>query len=193
MVGQMKFIKSTMGAGKSAHLLISVYNHITTGKKPVLLKPNISSRSFEDNNNVTSRIDGLSRKIDHILKPNETIKKLKVVKEGGTIFVDEAQFLTVHNVEELWKLSVERDVILYGLLTDSNGVLFTGTKRIIELTDKIEHIDHVCFFCGNNSNFTIRKKDDKYVFDLCDTYYIGDSEYTSVCKSCYIEKKEENK
>ena len=62
------------------------------------------------------------------------------------IIVDEAQFLSVEQVEFLAKVVdvAEISVYCYGLKTDYTGELFVGSKRLFELADEIEEIKTNC-------------------------------------------------
>jgi len=65
--------------------------------------------------------------------------------------VDEAQFLTGAQVEQLAELVDEShvDVYAFGLTTDFRAELFTGTRRLFELADDVQRIQvEVLCWCG---------------------------------------------
>ncbi len=67
------------------------------------------------------------------------------------VIVDEAQFLTGRQVEQLAELVDEShvDVYAFGLTTDFRAELFTGTRRLFELADDVQRIQvEVLCWCG---------------------------------------------
>jgi thymidine kinase len=67
------------------------------------------------------------------------------------IFVDEVQFFSIPQIEQLVHLAdvQDIDVYAYGLLTSYKGELFTASKRLIELCDKIVQISNgMRCWCG---------------------------------------------
>ena len=106
------------------------------------------------------------------------------------ILVDEAQFLTAEQVDQLAAL-VDKfgiSVMCYGLRTDFKTQLFEGSKRLFEIADTIEEIKSSCE-CDNKCIFNARI--DKYGKVVVDGEQIeigGDDRYTSMCRKCYHEK-----
>ncbi len=67
------------------------------------------------------------------------------------VVVDEAQFLTGAQVEQLAELVDQShvDVYAFGLTTDFRAHLFTGTQRLFELADVVQRIQvEVLCWCG---------------------------------------------
>jgi thymidine kinase len=67
------------------------------------------------------------------------------------LIVDEAQFLTGEQVEQLAELVDEShvDVYAFGLTTDFRTRLFTGTQRLFELADDVQRVQvQVLCWCG---------------------------------------------
>ena len=62
------------------------------------------------------------------------------------VIVDEAQFLSENQVNELAKIADECgiNVICYGLRTDFQTHLFPGSKRLFEIADTFEEIKSQC-------------------------------------------------
>ena len=62
------------------------------------------------------------------------------------LLVDEAQFLSKNQVDELAKIADECgiNVICYGLRTDFQTNLFPGSKRLFEIADTFEEIKSQC-------------------------------------------------
>ena len=67
------------------------------------------------------------------------------------LIVDEAQFLTGEQVEQLAELVDEShvDVYAFGLTTDFRTRLFGGTQRLLELADVVQRVQvEVLCWCG---------------------------------------------
>ena len=102
-----------MGSGKSAALLQVVHNYEQMGMTVVLVKPAIDTKG---NDKVVSRI-GIEHKVDILLAPNEILQEKMQPIKPHAIVVDEAQFLTSEQVEELYIITKKYDipVLCYGL------------------------------------------------------------------------------
>ena len=106
------------------------------------------------------------------------------------ILVDEAQFLSAEQVDQLAAL-VDKfgvSVMCYGLRTDFKTQLFEGSKRLFEVADTIEEIKSSCE-CDNKCIFNARiDKNGNVVVDGEQIEIGGDDRYTSMCRKCYHEK-----
>lgn len=106
------------------------------------------------------------------------------------ILVDESQFLTEQQVEELAAIADNYgiNVICYGLRTDFKTQLFPGSKRLFELADSIEEIKSSCY-CNSKTSINARiDKNKKIVTDGEQIEVGGDDKYVSLCRKCYFEK-----
>lgn len=182
------FRYGAMGCGKTAVLLQVIFNYEQKGMNALLLKPKIDTKG---NNKVKSRI-GLSRKVDYLISENDNLNDLKL-DNISAIIVDEAQFLTPKQVEELYEITKFKDipVICYGLRCDFRMQPFIGTSRLLELADKIEEIKTICK-CGKKATQNLRLKNNEPIFDgeqLLIDESTEDYTYESVCGKCYLELK----
>ena len=190
----VKFYYGTMCSGKSLHLLATAHNFQEHGIPFLILKSKIDTRDGE--NVVHSRAlgskecitidndDNIFEIISSYIQLTERTKKLKY------ILVDEAQFLTPIQVEELVAISDNLDigVICYGLKTDFRTELFPASKRLIELADKIEEIESICF-CGNKTMFNARMNSNKEIVTDGNQIEVGgEDKYVALCRNCYFKK-----
>ena len=116
--------------------------------------------------------------------------------EPSTIlFVDEAQFLTAQQVDQLSILAEYEDVIIkcYGLRTDYQGNLFEGSKRLFEVADDSLNLETECRRCkARPAIFNARFLHGK----LCDDdvqIMIDNNEsinYVPLCRTCFNVIKE---
>lgn len=141
-MAKLVFRFGTMGNGKSTHLLVTAHQMREQGQSVILLKPNIDTR---DGAQIKSRV-GLAH---DCLFFSKTDSMIDVIKHHSThlfaldhVIIDESQFLTAHQVEELGYVvdHLHVDVICYGLRTDFRTKLFTGSMRLFELADEIEDL-----------------------------------------------------
>lgn len=180
-----------MNAGKSAALLSVAHNYEEKGLPIVLVKPSIDTKG---DTKVTSRI-GIEREVDVILAPNDlVIEKLPNGQKPWAIIVDEAQFLTPEQVEELFIITKMYDVpvLCYGLRCDFQMRGFPGSTRLLELADDIEELKTICA-CGKKATQNLRTLNGRPIFEGEQIAIDGASEikYTSVCGECYLKLREE--
>lgn len=174
-----------MGSGKTAALLQVAYNYEQQGMIAILVKPSVDTKG---NDKVTSRL-GIERKVNVILAPEELLmEKMEPVKPHA-IIIDEAQFLTTAQVEELYLITKKYDipVLCYGLRCDFQMNGFEGSTRLLQLADDIEELKTICR-CGSKATQNLRWVNQKPVFDG-EQIVIDDHtqvEYTGVCGKCYL-------
>ena len=195
-MSKLYFRYGAMNCGKSTALMQVAHNYEEKHKRIVLIKPIIDTKA-EDR--ISSRI-GLERKVDILLGKDESLKKYYgdfISDDIACILVDEAQFLERSQVDELWEIAELLDipVICYGLRTDFQSKLFTGSERLLEVADELEELITICD-CGRRAKFNSRFVDDKFTMDG-ESILIDNSksnvEYRPLCGKCYIKKIKELK
>lgn len=179
-----------MGSGKTAALLQVKYNYEQKGMKVLLIKPLIDTKGA---NTVVSRI-GISAPVDILLGSDETLMSKMIPEKPNAIIVDEAQFLTPAQVDELYLMTKMYDisVLAYGLRADFQMKGFPGSTRLLEIADDIEELKTICS-CGKKATQNLRKingvpvfEGEQVVIDNSDTV-----EYEGVCGECYLQIKYE--
>lgn len=193
------FYYGTMASGKSLQLLSTAYNFQEHSIPFIILKSTIDTRDGTDV--VYSRALGTTRQCVSIT-PNDNIFQIMALYNASLddtcgneeklrwILVDEAQFLTPTQVEELAAIAdiMGIGVMCYGLKTDFKTHLFPGSKRLIELADTCEEIKSSCF-CDSKTIFNARVNADKEIVTDGEQIEIGgDEKYISYCRKCYFEK-----
>ena len=189
-MSKLYFRYGAMNCGKSSALMQVAYNYEQNNKKVIVIKSEIDTKG---NNYLESRI-GLKRKVDILLKENESIEKYyNKLDEISCILVDEAQFLSEKQVDELYYITKYYNipVICYGLKTDFQSKLFTGSKRLLELSDELDELIPICR-CGKRAKFNARFINDKFTLKG-DTNLIDGSvnnvKYIPLCGKCYLDEK----
>lgn len=191
IVAKLYFRYGAMNCGKSAVLMQVAHNYEERGMKVLVMK---SIQDKKGNDYLVSRI-GLKRKIDYFIREEDDVFSLYQDKCQGVscILIDEAQFLSMKQVDELMRLVIKCNVpiMCYGLRTDFKTNGFPGSTRLLEIAHSIEEIKTICS-CGRKAMFNTRKVNGKWTFDGAQVAIDGMDEvsYESLCPKCYYEKKE---
>ncbi len=191
---KLYFKYGTMASSKSAQALMCKFNYEQKGMKVLLVKPALDTRDDEEERMVRSRI-GLTAKC-HTISPTDSFVALfereNAISNIDIIIVDEAQFCTAEQIDQLKQLSRQVSVLCYGLLVDFTCHLFEGSKRLVELADSLQEIKSVCR-CGRKSSVNARFVNGKCVEDGPTIMIGGDESYESMCYWCWQEELHKNK
>lgn len=174
-----------MGSGKTAALLQVAHNYEQKGMKVIVVKPSIDTKGQEK---VVSRI-GIERAVDIVLAPTERLMDRMEPIKPDAIIVDEAQFLTRIQVDELFIMTKAYNIpiLCYGLRCDFQMNGFEGSTRLLEIADDIEELKTICK-CGSKATQNLRLVNDEPVFEG-EQVVIDDHskvEYEGVCGECYL-------
>ncbi|ELA41275.1 uncharacterized protein VICG_01648, partial [Vittaforma corneae ATCC 50505] len=111
------------------------------------------------------------------------------------IFIDEIQFFTVNQIEQLRVISISQNIEVhcYGLLNDFKTNIFEASKRLLELCDDFKQIKTYCMMCYDrpprlaSHNLKITKYGDsiKAVVEGESICVGGIDMYHPVCFECY--------
>ena len=146
---KMYFYYGVMGSSKTANALMKKFNFQERGRKVALLKPSLDTRNGKTL--IKSRI-GLSSEA-LFLDLSKTVAETLGENHGyDIIMVDEAQFLSSSQVDELRKMVDDGIMVMcYGLKNDYTGHLFEGSRRIIEVCDTVREIQSMCSKCSRKA------------------------------------------
>jgi thymidine kinase len=178
-MGKIIFRYGAMGSSKSAYLLMTGYNFEERGKTVVYAKSSIDTR---DGEYITTR-SGIPPKKSLTIPENSNLSILfGHLQNQSVIMIDECQFLSENDINQLNKLSIEKDLVIvcYGLRTDSDSNLFLGSKRLFEIADVIEEIKSCCSRCARKATMNL------YLGAKKDVVLIGDAGYLPICRECYF-------
>ncbi|HEU0206026.1 MAG TPA: thymidine kinase [Pseudolysinimonas sp.] len=196
-MAKLYFRYGAMNSGKSTALLQAAYNYEERDQRVLLAKPAIDSRG---DNAIVSRL-GASRTVDFTIAPEEDVlarfmrERARVIRESSQdvscFLVDEAQFLSESQVDDLLRIAIEEDVpvLAYGIRTDFQTVAFPGSRRLLEIAHSLEELKTICR-CGRKAMFNARKVDGVFVFDGDQVAIDGAREvsYEPLCGACYLEE-----
>lgn len=183
------FKYATMNSGKTMDLIIKAYNYTETNQKVIVMKPMIDTKG---ENKIVSRT-GLSREVDYLIKKEDSIIDLldKDMLNLKALLIDEAQFLTTTQVDELQALAhaLKIDVICYGLRNNYKMEAFEGSKRLLEIADILEEQPSLCK-CGEQARFVGRQINGEFVLEGEEVIIDGTAnvKYVPFCASCYLQK-----
>jgi len=193
-MAKLHFKYGAMNSGKSDTLIKTAYNYTERGLGVVTLKPSVDTKGGEQ---IVAR-GGAKRDIDISVAPTLDVQQAvrdwaKTNKvELACILIDEAQFLSSDQVDQLLKLAKEDgiSVIAYGLRADFRSKLFPGSTRLLETADNIEKLPTMCR-CGRQAEFNTRKIDDVFVFEGNQVAIDGEGAvtYESLCGNCYLDER----
>lgn len=185
---RLYFKYGAMGSSKSAQALMTAFNYRQKGYKVLLMKSSIDTR--ESGDIISSRI-GLSSPCVTFDKDASIIDIVHSHPNTQVVIVDEAQFCSTRQIEELKCLTEEDIVVLcYGLKTNFKSKLFEGSKRLLELAESIQEIKSVCR-CGAKAIFNARVIDGYVVTDGEEIQIGGDEKYEGMCYECYKKHQKE--
>lgn len=180
-MAKLHFRYAAMNAGKSTALLQVAHNYESLNKQLMIVKPAVDHKGGD---RVVSRL-GVERSADFLWADGEP---LPVTPELAVILVDEAQFLSHRQANELLDVAVRVGVtvIAYGLRTDFRGDNFPGAERLLCVAHEIEEIRTLCP-CGSKATMNLRRIGGRPVFDG-NQVAIDDGttvEYEPVCAACH--------
>jgi thymidine kinase len=181
-----------MNSGKSTAMLQAAYNYEERGHRVLLTKPQIDVKGDAE---IVSRL-GVTRPVDFTIAPDDDVF-LKFARErvvaGGEVsclLVDEAQFLSDAQVDDLFRIAVLEGipVLAYGIRTDFQTVAFPGSRRLLEVAHSLEELKTICR-CGRKAVFNARKIDGRFVFDGDQvSIEVGEVTYESLCGVDYLQE-----
>ena len=190
-MAKLYFKYGTMGSSKTAQALMTKFNYEQKGFKVLLIKPVLDTRDIGNGKTIViSRIGLTSECITFSKDDNliDLVEKNRKRQANFVVIVDECQFCTSLQIEQLQVVSRKYPVLCYGLLTNFKTELFEGSKRLIEIADSIAEIKSVCK-CGKKANVNARLIDGKLCLSGDEIMIGGDETYESLCFSCYEKLK----
>ncbi|GAA1059385.1 thymidine kinase [Agromyces bracchium] len=195
-MAKLYFRYGAMNSGKSTALLQAAFNYEERGHRVLLTKPAVDTKGDRD---IVSRL-GVVREVDFTIAPGDQVLDLfqrhrtPVIESNGRdvscLLVDEAQFLTGDQVDDLLRIALLDDipVLAYGIRTDFQTVAFAGSRRLLEVAHSLEELKTICR-CGRKAIFNGRRIGERYIFDGDQVAIDGDEvTYESLCGVCYLQE-----
>jgi thymidine kinase len=207
-VAKLYFRYGAMNSGKSTSLLQAAFNYEERGQRVLLAKPEIDTKGADQ---IDSRL-GVKRTVDFLIAPDADLRALfaehrarvqqdaaaSLVPESdehpvdvACLMIDEAQFLTREQVDDLLRIVVMDGVpvLAYGIRTDFQTSAFPGSRRLLELAHSLEELKTICR-CGRKALFNARLVGGRFVFEgdqvAIDEMSTERVTYESMCAECYL-------
>ncbi|NYJ74998.1 thymidine kinase [Allobranchiibius huperziae] len=200
-MAELVFFSGTMDCGKSTLALQMEHNHRARGHDGLVF-----TRHDRAGEAVLSSRLGLAREA---LEVSDGLDFWDVVVEHATrgrdlrfLICDEAQFYTSEQVEQLARVVDEMDIDVYafGITADFRAQLFPGSRRLIELADRVStlQVEALCW-CGRTATHNARVVDGQMVVEG-DQVVVGDVgevtpgapeslvEYEVLCRRHYMRR-----
>lgn len=211
-MAKLYFRYGAMNSGKSTSLLQAAYNYEERGQRVLLAKPAIDTKGAGQ---IESRL-GVTREVDFLIGPDDDARELfhrereRMLREDvdalipqaspdvACLLVDEAQFLTADQVDDLFRIAVLDGipVLAYGIRNDFRTHAFPGSARLLAIAHALEELKTICR-CGRKAVFNGRVIGGRFVFEggqvAIDEGASGAASeaittYESLCGSCYLEE-----
>ncbi len=154
----LSFFHGPMDCGKSTLALQIHHNHARQGRCGLLLTRHDRSGPAR----ISSRL-GMSRPAIEVTDDLDLWALVRSRWAAGDrvdyLVVDEAQFLTPAQVEQLAELAdhAHVDTYAFGISTDFRGRLFPGSQRLLELADSVAALQvEVLCWCGRRGQLNAR-------------------------------------
>lgn len=190
-MSKIYFKYGTMGSGKSMELIRTYYNYVERGMKAIIFKSGLDNRDGD----ITSVSSRAGLKVEAI--PFFCLTKVReaiIEQKPNVILFDECQFLKEEEVDGLRDLCYEFKIplIFYGLKTDFQSKMFTGSKRILEIADDVQQCIGICS-CGRKAHQNMRLYNGIPIFHGQQVQIGGNESYIAVCNRCYYNFSKQSK
>lgn len=164
-----------MGSSKTANAIMVRYNYIERGQNVLMAKPQLENRDGQ--RTIKSR-SGLQCECVFV----EELSNMDLTNYH-CIIVDESQFLTKSQVEQLINIvdTLNIPVICYGLRADFMGNFFEGSMWLMAWADSIEEIKTICW-CGKKAIYNGRVVDGELVKHGEQIVLGGSESYVALCR-----------
>lgn len=157
-MAELHFFTGTMDSGKSTLALQTNHNHAQRGRVGrIFTAHDRAGRAM-----LSSRL-GLTREALEVAESFDFwAYVVEELTQGGRIdylICDEVQFYTATQVDQLAKVvdELQIDVFAFGILTDFRTQLFAGSRRLVELADRMNvlQVEALCW-CGKRATHNAR-------------------------------------
>ena len=167
----LRFSFGTMGSGKST-LALQIHHNLAVRELQGLLLTKLD----RDGTQVTSRL-GVSAPAVEVSPELDLFELARSRFPLDFVVCDEVQFYSVEQCDQLARIVDELnvDVFAFGLITDFRGLLFDGTRRMLEVADeRVEMQVEARCWCGSRATHNARVVNGSVVYEG-ETVVVGDT------------------
>lgn len=196
-MAELVFFSGTMDCGKSTLALQMDHNHAARGRVGLIF-----TKHDRAGTNVLSSRLGLSTSAlevgDGLDFWDAIVARATAGQRVDYLICDEAQFYTCEQVEQLARVvdEMDIDVFAFGITADFRTELFPGSKRLIELSDRVQvlQVEALCW-CGRKATTNARVVEGVMVVEG-EQVVVGDTnpqeadvvEYEVLCRRHYMRR-----
>ena len=174
-MAELHFFTGTMDSGKSTLALQTNHNHAARGRVGRIF----TTHDRAGTATLSSRL-GLTLEAIEVSEDFDFWKYVvHSLTAGGRIdylICDEAQFYSPDQIDALAKVvdELQIDVFAFGILTDFRSELFPGSRRLVELADRMNvlQVEALCW-CGKRATHNARTENGVMVVEG-DVVVVGD-------------------
>ena len=193
-MAKLYFKYGAMGSSKTAQALITKYNYEENDMSVWLIKP---SADIRDGAGILRSRIGLQASVEIMTPETDVYRLFQLTRKDrcDAVIVDECQFLTVEQIDQLRAIVDDYNVpvMCFGLRTDFQTHLFPGSLRLMEVADTIQEIKTICD-CGAKATVNARIDGDGHIVtEGAQVVLGGNDSYIAMCHRCYIQGIRENK
>ncbi len=185
-MAKLYFKYGAMGSSKTAQALITKYNYEENDLNVWLIKP---SADIRDGAQILRSRIGLEAMVEPIAPDVDVLQRFVDTQKGkcNVIIVDECQFMTETQIDQLRSIVDDHNiaVMCFGLRTDFQTHLFSGSRRLMEIADEIQEIKTMCD-CGAKATVNARVSGGYIVTEGAQVVLGGNDSYIAMCHKCYI-------
>lgn len=167
----LRFSFGTMGSGKST-LALQIHHNLAVRDRQGLLLTKLD----RDGTQVTSRL-GVSAPAVEVSPAIDLFELAQSRMPLDFVVCDEVQFYSIAQCDQLARVADDLDVDVYafGLITDFKGLLFEGTKRMLEVAnERVEMQVEARCWCGSRATHNARVVNGVVVYEG-ETVVVGDT------------------
>ena len=189
---KLYFKYGAMGSSKTAQALMCMFNYEQRGFRVLLIKPSLDKRDLDGEQIIVKSRIGLSSPCQVFSQDTnlcDFVEGKGFYAKDCVVIVDECQFLTKKQVEQLHIVSRFVPVLCYGLLTNFRSELFEGSKRLVEIAESLQEVKCVCR-CGKKATINAKFVNDILVTSGEEVDIGGDENYEAMCYDCYLKHRQ---
>ena len=160
-----------MGSGKST-LALQIHHNLAVRDRQGLLLTKLD----RDGTQVTSRL-GVSAPAVEVSPEIDLFELAQSRMPLDFVVCDEVQFYSIAQCDQLARVAddLNVDVYAFGLITDFKGLLFEGTKRMLEVAnERVEMQVEARCWCGSRATHNARVVNGVVVYEG-ETVVVGDT------------------
>ena len=181
------FKYGTMFSGKSLSLISTYHTYKHNNKKVLALKP---SKDTRDPGVIKSRMSPVT--VPCVLYHEEDSLYdvvVNTIEKSGlrpdVIMIDEIQFSTLSQIDELHKVSKIAPVMCYGLKVSYTGELFPTVVKLMPFIEDASEIKTTCSMCNSKATYSLLIRDGKPKYEGAFVNIEGENNqdsYHAVCR-----------